>query len=62
MLKVSKVELSDGSIGSGRSEGISLVGEMDIVDFFIMGNELGEDWFLFDVPNGAGGIDGTGTD
>ena len=42
-MKVSQVELSDGSIGSGRSEGISLVGEMDVVDFFIMGNELGED-------------------
>lgn len=62
MLKVSEVELSDGSICTSRSESISLVGEMDVVDFFIVGDKLGEDGFLFDVPNGAGGIDGTGTD
>lgn len=27
-----------------------------------MGNELGEDGSFFDIPDGAGGIDGAGSD
>jgi hypothetical protein len=35
---------------------------VNIVDFFIVGNKLSEDGFFFNVPNGACGIDGTGSD
>ena len=35
---------------------------MDIVDFLVVRDELGEDCGLFDVPDGAGGVDGTGAD
>jgi hypothetical protein len=62
VLKISEVKLSDRSIGTSRGKCIPLVSEMDVVDFFVMSDELGEDGFLFNVPNGAGGIDGTGTD
>ncbi len=34
---------------------------MNIVDFLIVGDELREDRGLFDVPDGAGGVDGAGT-
>jgi hypothetical protein len=62
VLEISEVELSNGSVGTGRGKGIPLVSEMNVVDFFVVGDQLGEDRFLFNVPNGAGSIDRTGTD
>lgn len=33
---------------------------MYVIDFLIVGDELGEDCCFFDVPDGAGGVDGAG--
>ena len=62
MLEISQIKLSDGSISAGRSEGIFFVSEMNVINFFIMGNKLGKNRLFFDVPNGAGGVNGAGAD
>jgi len=35
---------------------------VDVVDLFIMSDELGEDCCLFDIPDSAGGVDGASSD
>ena len=62
MLQVSDVELPHTAISTNRGEDISLLGEVDVVDLLVVGDELGEDGLLLDVPDGAGGIDGAGAD
>ena len=61
MLQISNIELSDTAISPNRGEDISFFGEMDVINFFIVSDELSKDGGFFDVPDGAGGIDGAGT-
>ena len=62
MLKISNIKLSDTSISSHRCKDISFFRKVNIIDFFVMGNELCEDCTFLDIPNSAGGIDRTGSD
>ena len=60
MLQISNIELSDTAIGANGGEYISFSREMNVIDFFIVGDELSKDGGFFNVPDGAGGIDGAG--
>ena len=57
VLQVPDVELPDASVGTYRGEDVPLLREVDIVDLLVVGDELGEDSLLFDVPDCAGGVD-----
>ena len=35
---------------------------MDVIDFLVMSYKLGENCGFFDIPDGAGGVDGTCAD
>lgn len=62
MLEVPDVELPDATVCSHRCKNVPFLRKMDVVDLLIMSDELCEDGFLFDVPDGAGGVDGAGAD
>ena len=62
MLQVSNVELPDATVCSHTCKDVSFLGEVDVVDLFIMSDELGEDCCLFDIPDSAGGVDGASSD
>ena len=60
MLQISDIELPHTAISTHRSKYISLSGEVDIVDLFIMGDELCENCLLLYVPDSASSVNGTG--
>ena len=62
MLQVPDVKLPHTAVGANRGENVPLLGEVDVVNLLIVGDELGKDGLLLDVPDGAGGVDGTGAD
>jgi hypothetical protein len=62
VLQVPNIELSDAAVGSNTGEDVPFFREVDVVDFFVVSDELREDSCLFDVPDGAGGVDRAGTD
>ena len=62
MLEISDIKLPHTAISSHRGEDILVFAEMDIINFLIMGNKLGINRSLFNIPDGAGGIDGAGAD
>ena len=62
MLQVPDIELPDAAVCSHTGEDVPFFGEVDVVDFFVVGDQLREDGCLFDVPDGAGGVDGAGAD
>lgn len=62
MLKVPDIKLPDTSISSNRSKDISFFGEVDIVNFLIMSDQLSENSGFLDVPDSTGSIDRTSAD
>ena len=61
MLEISDIELPDTAVSSNRCEDVSLLGEVYVINFFIVSDKLCEDGTFLDIPDGAGGIDGAGT-
>lgn len=63
MLETTEIEHADTAVGAAGDEDVDAVGaEADIEDFFVVGDELGlcgEGW---DIPDGAGGVNGRGDD
>lgn len=62
MLQVSDVELPDAAVCPHRGKDVPFLGEVDVVNFLVMSNELREDSSFFDVPDGAGSVDGRRAD
>ena len=58
MLKVPDVELPNTAVCADGCEDIPISGEMNVIDFLVMGDELREDCAFLNVPDGAGSIDG----
>lgn len=56
MLQISDIELSDAAICSYGSKDISLSRKVDVIDFFIMSDELGKNSSFFDIPDCAGSV------
>lgn len=62
MLQISDIKLPHAAVSPNWSKDIPFFGEMYVVYFFVMSDKLGEDSGFFDIPDGAGGIDGAGAD
>ena len=60
--RLPQVEHSKRSIRSNCAKNIFSTGKSNIKDFFIVGNELSLRDHGVHIPNGAGGVDGTGAD
>ncbi|KAH7670076.1 hypothetical protein IHE45_10G001400 [Dioscorea alata] len=61
VLLITEVENADGSVGGDGGEDADAA-PGDVVDLLVVGNELGVYSLAFDVPDGAGGVDGGGAD
>jgi hypothetical protein len=62
VLEVADVELAHAAVCAHRGEDVALFGKVDVVDLLVMSDELGKNAGFLDVPDGAGGVDGTGAD
>ena len=62
MLKVPKIKLSNWTISSSWCKNISFTGKMNIINLFVVRNELSKNRFLLNVPNSACSIYRAGTD
>ena len=50
VFQVAQVELPRATVCADGSEGVPVRGEADVVDFFVVRDQLGVDDLLFDVP------------
>ena len=58
LMKVPEIELTSAAICSNRGKDVHVWAETDIIDLFIVCNQLSEHGSFLDIPNRARGVDG----
>ena len=61
MFETSQIEQSDGAVGAHRGENVGSPREGQVEDLSVVSDELRPCGLGVDVPDGAGGVDGGGT-
>lgn len=62
MFQVPDIELPDTAICAHRGKDVLVFGEVNVVDLFVVCNQLGVHCPFLDVPDGARGVYGAGPD